>query len=136
LLYEVSRWHLFLHRDARGLPTAAPEDDARRRLEDELFERLYAGGAEPLKEPEDSDAVRWAKGVHDACDALPAFNRLAAECRGDEFAAATGVESLLDQLGDALEVSDQDQGRPLRRRLAGACAKASDEVCAQREALE
>jgi uncharacterized protein with von Willebrand factor type A (vWA) domain len=137
LLYDVSRWHLFLHRDSRGLPQAAPEDAARRMLEDELFERLYAGAAGPCQtEGTPADEVQWAKRVHETCDALPAFARLASECRGDENAASTAVESLLDELGEALARPEPDDQRRLRLGLSRGCFRASDAVSEQREVHE
>jgi uncharacterized protein with von Willebrand factor type A (vWA) domain len=137
LLYDVSRWHLFLHRDSRGLPQALPEDAARRKLEDELFERLYAGAAEPCEMGSSPpDELEWAKRVHETCDALPAFTRLASECRGDELAAATAVETLLNELGDVLEHSEPTEQRRLRLGLAQACSHASEAVSEQREVME
>ncbi len=48
LLFDVSRWHLMLHREHRGLPRANERDTPQLRLEDELFERLYTGEGERL----------------------------------------------------------------------------------------
>ena len=50
IIYDVGRWPCFLHREARGLEMASPSDPPLRRLEDELFEKLYAGEAEVLVE--------------------------------------------------------------------------------------
>jgi len=75
---------------------ASGKDAPIQRLEDELFEKLYAGEAELLPErSRDSKWAAWASAIHDACDKLPAFNRLADETRGDADAAALGVEKLL-----------------------------------------
>lgn len=99
IIYEVGRWPCFLHREARGLDMASPKDSPLRRLEDELFERLYAGEAELLPErSQDRKWAAWATAIHDACEKLPAFNRLADETRGDADAAALGVEELMKEL--------------------------------------
>jgi uncharacterized protein with von Willebrand factor type A (vWA) domain len=99
IIYEVGRWQCYLHREARGLEMASPRDPPMLRLEDELFERLYAAEAELLPEQnQDGKWAAWATALHDACDKLPAFNRLADETRGDADAAALGVEELLKEL--------------------------------------
>jgi Mg-chelatase subunit ChlD len=99
IIYEVGRWPCFLHREARGLDMATSKDPPILRLEDELFEKLYAGGAELLPERgQDGKWAAWAHAIHDACDKLPAFNRLADETRGDADAAALGVEELMKEL--------------------------------------
>jgi len=43
ILFDVSRWHLLLHREHRQMPVAKDADSHLLKLEDELFERLYAG---------------------------------------------------------------------------------------------
>ena len=60
IIFDVPLWSLYLHRAARGLPRADPSDPGERALEDELFERLYAGEAEPM--PEASGPRRWRAG--------------------------------------------------------------------------
>jgi uncharacterized protein with von Willebrand factor type A (vWA) domain len=78
---------------------ASTKDPPILRLEDELFEKLYAGEAELLPErSRDGKWSAWASAIHDACEKLPAFNRLADETRGDADAAALGVEELLKEL--------------------------------------
>lgn len=136
LLYDVSRWHLFLHREARGLPAAAGDDTARLMLEDELFERLYSGGGDRALTDDASDS--WASGIHAACDALPSFKRLSDECRGDEIAAAGAVEVLMKQLAapEKLQHSTPPKESELRRVIARGCEHASDEVSDFRDALE
>ncbi|ACL64464.1 VWA containing CoxE family protein [Anaeromyxobacter dehalogenans 2CP-1] len=143
-IYDVPKWHLIQHRDARGLPLPATNDSPQLRLADELFERLYAGECEPLSEDECVPALRaWAERIHASCEALPQFSRLAAECRGDASAAAAAVESLLDALGelpppeapgpDAAPGTSKD---PLRRPLLAACAAASRAIGEVRDAVE
>jgi len=99
LLFDVPRWHLYLHRDARSLPAASEVDGLLRQLEDELYDVLYAGEGTTLPEGERAPAhlAQWAEGLHGAFRALPAFERLARQCRGDADAAAVAVESLLEQ---------------------------------------
>jgi len=48
---------------------ASGKDAPIQRLEDELFEKLYAGEAELLPErSRDSKWAAWASAIHDACD--------------------------------------------------------------------
>jgi uncharacterized protein with von Willebrand factor type A (vWA) domain len=83
---------------------ASPKDSPIRRLEDELFERLFAGEAELLPErSQDHKWAAWATAIHDACEKLPAFNRLADETRGDADAAALGVEELMKELQPVID---------------------------------
>jgi hypothetical protein len=82
-VFDIPKWHLIQHREARGLPLPGANDGLARRLEDELFERLYAGECERIPEGESVPALRaWAERIHASCEALPQFGRLAAECRG------------------------------------------------------
>jgi hypothetical protein len=37
ILYDVARWHVYLHRNGRGMKSAEQDDGARLRFEDELF---------------------------------------------------------------------------------------------------
>ncbi|GAO01304.1 hypothetical protein [Anaeromyxobacter sp. PSR-1] len=144
LIFDVPKWHLIQHRDARGLPLPASNDTHSRRLEDELFERLYAGECDRLAAGDAVPALRaWAERLHASCEALPQFGRLAAECRGDAIAAAASVESLLDELGDLPEPEQPAPAAapgsakdPLRRPLVAACAAASRAVEELREATE
>ena len=116
-VFDIPRWHLIQHRDARGLPLPASNDTPARRLEDELFERLYTGECEPLRDGDCVPALRaWAERIHASCEALPQFGRLAAECRGDAAAAAAAVESLLGELG---ELPPPEQPAPGRRLAPG-----------------
>jgi Mg-chelatase subunit ChlD len=143
LLFDVSRWHLMLHREHRQLPRANERDSPQLRLEDELFERLYTGEGERLAPNRVNVALRpWAERVHATCDALPSFARLAAECRGDAAASATAVEALVRELN--LPPPDEPPPRaapgvgkdPLRRPLAAACAAAARAVEDLRDAVE
>ena len=49
ILFDVSRWHLLLHREHRQMPRAHDRDAPVVRLEDELFERLYTGEGSPSR---------------------------------------------------------------------------------------
>lgn len=107
IIHEVGRWPCFLHREARGLEMASTKDPPLLRLEDELFEKLYAGEAELLPErSQDRKWAAWASAIHDACDKLPVFNRLADETRGDADAAALGVEELMKELQPIIDEQD------------------------------
>jgi hypothetical protein len=118
ILYDVPRWSIYLHRSARGLARVDASDPPERRFEDELFERLYAGDAERLPEGEQDPTLReWAGRVHAACEQLPSFERLAAECRGDADAAAAAVETLVAELKP--EVPRRDEAA-LRRAVRSA----------------
>ncbi len=130
IVFDISKWSCFLHRAARGLDRAHPGDAPERRFEDELFERLFAGEVESLAESErDAVFAPWAQRIHDTCTQLPAFERLAAECRGSADAAATAVEALIPEL--APDAADPE----LRRSTRTACGNASAAVEQLRDAL-
>jgi uncharacterized protein with von Willebrand factor type A (vWA) domain len=133
ILYEVPRWDAFMHRLARGLDPAHDGDEPRRKFEDELFERLYDGEMQPLAEGErDTRLAPWATKVHEACQQLPAFERLAAECRGDADAAGAAVEKLIEELKDLAADSVASAVRSGVRAAAAAASTAVDEL---REAI-
>jgi Mg-chelatase subunit ChlD len=143
LLFDLSRWHLMLHREHRQLARANERDGAELRLEDELFERLYTGEGERLPPSRTSPALRaWAERVHATCDELPSFARLGVECRGDAAASAAAVEVLVRELNlpppeEAPPPAPPGVGKdPLRRPLAAACAAAARTVEALRDAVE
>jgi Mg-chelatase subunit ChlD len=136
LIYDVPRWHLYLHRQARALDVARAEDPPLLKLEDELFERFYSGEAERLpaskRSPETAD---WAEKIHGQCDQLPSFSRLAAECRGDADAAAAAVSALMGELRPGL--SGQDPGTSgVRKTIRQGCDRASAVVEELREVIE
>ena len=143
ILFDVSRWHLLLHREHRQMPVAKDADSHLLKLEDELFERLYAGESDRVPAERANAALRpWAERFHATCDALPSFGRLAAECRGDAAAAAAAVETLLDEMDvpgpeepspAAPPGSSKD---PVRRPLAAACLEASRAVEDLRDATQ
>lgn len=138
IIFDVPRWHAYLHRDARGLEIAKEKDDPVRKFEDELFDRLYSGETESLPHPEQDGRLReWATAVHVACEQLPAFARLATECRGDAIAGGSAVEELMAELQPQVP-SEQDR-RPserIRQGIARACEKASAAVDQMRETME
>jgi uncharacterized protein with von Willebrand factor type A (vWA) domain len=110
IIFDVGRWACFLHREARGLEMASPKDPPIQRFEDELFEKLYAGEAESLVgKDQDTKWSAWASAIHDACEKLPAFNRLADETRGDADAAALGVEELIKELQPIIDEQNANQ---------------------------
>ena len=133
LVYEVPRWDAFLHRLARGLDPAHDGDEPSRKFEDELFERVYDGEMQLLAEGErDARLASWATKVHEACQQLPAFERLAAECRGDTDAAGAAVEKLVDELKNLTADSEPGVVRGGVRAAASAASTAVDEL---REAI-
>ena len=135
IIYDVGRWSIYLHRDARGLPSVDADDHAERRFEDELFERLYAGDAERLDDNDrDQQLAAWAEQVHATCDALPDFARLSSETRGDAFAAATAIEKLMDELRPKMQQTPDASA--LRRAMRAGCEKASAAVDEAREVTE
>lgn len=134
--YDVPRWHVFLHRDARGLGRAERDDPLRVRFEDELFERLFAGEPEVIPEADQSENRAWAERIHEAASKLPDFARLASQCRGDPDAAATAVESLLMQLKPLLDEQKDTDDRALRTALRQGCSRAAVAVEEQRDACE
>ena len=139
IIFDVGRWACFLHREARGLDMASTKDPPILRLEDELFEKLYAGEAESLPERhQDAKWAAWASAIHDACEKLPAFNRLADETRGDADAAALGVEDLIKELQPIIDEQSANQPpeesiRKLVREGAEAASAALEEY---RDAVE
>jgi Mg-chelatase subunit ChlD len=141
IVFDVPRWHAYLHRDARGLETATERDGPVQKFEDEVFDRLYSGETERLPEKKQDPKLRaWADGVHEVCEQLPAFGRLASECRGDPMAAGTAVETLMAELRPQLPQEPDNaparQPGPFRRALGSACEKASASVDELRETME
>lgn len=135
ILFDVARWDIYLHRDARGLEPVDRADPPRRQFEDELFGRLYAGELASLpRGGGDPRLQSWAEGVHAACDQLPAFSRLSGECRGDAGAAAAVVETLMAELAPRFEQLARPDPPQLRRALRSACERAATHVEALREA--
>jgi uncharacterized protein with von Willebrand factor type A (vWA) domain len=133
IVYEVPRWDMYLHRLARGLDAARADDEPYRKFEDELFERLYDGEMQTLAEGErDARLATWATKVHEACRQLPAFERLAADCRGDAAAAAAAVEKLVDELKNLAADSAAGAVRSGVRAAATAASAAVEEL---REAI-
>jgi Mg-chelatase subunit ChlD len=138
LVFDVPRWTVYLHRDARGLELARDKDPPLLKVEDEVFDKLYSGETERLSaRHRDQKFGGWADGVHQTCEQLPAFQRLAAECQGDAMAAGTAVETLMAEL--KLEVPEEQDPKPpetLRRKVGSGCEKASAAVDELRETLE
>jgi Mg-chelatase subunit ChlD len=143
ILFDVPRWHLIQHREHRDLPLSKEGDRPQQKIEDELFETLYAGECDALA-PEEVNAAlgSWAKRVHATCEQLPHFARLAADCRGDTAAAALAVETLVAQgaIPDPSEpppnASPGSRKDPLRRPLQAACVAAASAVEGYREAVD
>lgn len=131
LTFDVSLWSLYLHRTARGLPRAYPSDPVERALEDELFERLYAGEAEPIPEAQRVPPLAsWAQRIHDTIAQLPAFERLAQDCRGRADESAMAVEALMNEL------RPDGADDVLRRSIRAGCGKAVEAVEQLRDALD
>jgi len=131
VLYDVPLWSLYLHRRARGLPRADPSDAVECKLQDELFERLYAGEAEPIPEAQRFPPLAsWAQRIHDTIAQLPAFERLAQDCRGRADEAAMAVEALMNEL------KPDEADDVLRRSIRAGCGKAVEVVEQLRDALD
>ena len=131
IIYDVPKWSLYMHRAARGLHRADASDTPSFGSSDELFERLFAGEVESLADG-DRDMVfaDWAQRVHDTVAQLPAFERLAAECRGRADESAMAVEALINELRPDGEDDE------LRRSARTACSNASAAVEQLRDAME
>lgn len=105
LVYDVSRWHIYLHRNARRMPLVDKYDDRVRAFSDEVFARLYSGLVEVLPEPGSSHVDRksweWAMQMHTQCTLLPEldFAQLSNHCRGHIDRAAHVTEELLKAIG-------------------------------------
>lgn len=134
--FDVPRWHVYLHREARELERVEKDDPPHRQLEDELFDRLYSGGGEELPENErNEELAAWAEKLHDTCSQLPTFERLSQECIGDADAAATAVETLMDELASVMkEKPESIDNAVIRKALGNGCHKASGVIERQREA--
>ena len=138
VIYDVPRWHAYLHRDARGLEVAGDRDSPVTKFEDEVFDRLYSGELTrvPARQ-QDPKLKTWAEGVHKACEELPAFGRLVAECQGEAMAAGTAVETLMSVLKPQVPTEPQQQApENIRRSIGSACEKASRAVDELRDTLE
>jgi uncharacterized protein with von Willebrand factor type A (vWA) domain len=138
IIYDVPRWHLLLHREARGLASATESDTPRQQFEDELFDRLYSGDVDLLPEKERNRALcEWAEKVHAVCEQLSAFARLARECKGRPAVAATAVEPLLSELESLTETPNTpDQQQRARRHIAAGCEQASAAIDELMETME
>lgn len=140
LVHDVPRWHVYLHREARDLPPVQKEDSSTRKLEDELFDKLYSGGSEQVAandNDEDAELTAWAEKLHGLCAELPAFLRLSQECLGDADASATAVEKLMEALAPHLQQApDAVQPPLLRRAVASACEKSSQVIEKDRESMD
>lgn len=138
LTAEVSKWSIWQHRHARDLPSMERDDAPIRKLEDEVFDRLYSGELEKAEKLDASaELTAWAEKVHGICSELPNFTRLARECLGDADAAATATEKLMEAMGPHLKQKpDEVQPPQLRRAINGACDDASDAVDQQRETMD
>jgi uncharacterized protein with von Willebrand factor type A (vWA) domain len=138
IIFDVPRWHAYLHRDSRGLEIAKDKDDPVRKFEDELFDRLYSGESERLPARQQDPKLRtWADGIHSACEQLPAFARLASECRGEPMAAGIAVETLMAELKPQLpQENDQKPPETVRRGIGRACETASQAVDELRETMD
>jgi len=138
-LYDVPAWHLLLHREARDLPKARASDSPELKLEDELFDRLYAGDSEPAPDVADTDDTRWARQIHEGCTQLPQFTRLAADCQGDALASALGVSTLLKEYQRRRPPSAEPSASSAdetRRTLLQATAHAAQAVGELKDTLE
>jgi uncharacterized protein with von Willebrand factor type A (vWA) domain len=131
IVYDVPRWSCYLHRSARGMNRADPTDSPELQVSDELFERLFAGDVEAIPDGERYALLaEWASRIHDTVSQLPAFERLAQECRGRADESAIAVEALM------AEIKADDQDDVLRRTARLACGKASAAVEQLRDAME
>jgi uncharacterized protein with von Willebrand factor type A (vWA) domain len=138
VLYDVPRWHVYLHRDSRGLENATERDDPITKFEDEVFDKLYSGDLERLAEKDqDRKLGTWAHGVHRACEELPAFTRLVQECQGEPMAAGTAVETLMAVLKPQVpQDGDEKPPEAIRRSIGSACEKAAQAVEELRETMD
>ncbi len=138
VIYDVPRWHAYLHRDARGLEIAGDRDSPVTKFEDEVFDRLYSVELTPLPaRQQDPKLKTWAEGVHKACEELPAFGRLVAECQGEVMAAGMAVETLMATLKPQVPTEpDQQPPETIRRAIGSACERASKAVEELRDTME
>ena len=150
LTLDVSKWHVLQHREARDLEPASIDDGREVQLQDEVFERLYAGDSDVsrLAETDQSEHAAWAQRLHDTAAGLPDFSRLAGLVRGDADASACATETLAGLLEPMMRKQEQEQKKPqrpgkpqdldgaLRRAVRGACAAAGKAVEEFRDAQD
>lgn len=99
LRLDVPRWHIYQHRESRGLEGVDKSDGKRVQFEDELFDRLYSGEVEVLPESkQDAKLAPFSQKVHETCNNLPAFQRLSKQVKGDAAMAGMAVEQLMVDL--------------------------------------
>jgi uncharacterized protein with von Willebrand factor type A (vWA) domain len=149
LTRDIGKWSLFQGREARGLPVVADGDSGPARFEDEVFARLFEGderlpllpvtgrGADPI--------APWGTAIHAALDAMPDFQRLAADVKGDALASAAATGALVEKLkangqgprkSPATPQQQAQQDAALRRVLRSGCAAAVEAAAEQREELD
>lgn len=137
LIFDVPRWHAFLHREARGIDSATPWDDPRRQFEDELFDRLYAGDGVQLDDSEKHPTfASWASHLHQTLAQHAAFQRTADQCRDDVTASATATQALLDELKPPAPDQAERGAGFSQRVIATACDRAAQAVDEVREIAE
>ena len=132
LIYRVPDSHLLLYRRERPPSPATQQDDPSMQLADELFEVLFTGGREALPTHEEHpNAAQWARAIHSMAAALPIFERLSAQCRGNVGYAVLATEELMD----SLEWKQGQSPRILRRELRRGSAQADAAIRQLEEAL-
>lgn len=157
LRLDVPRWHIYQHREARGLDSVDKNDGKRVQFEDELFDRLYSGDVDVLPEAKQDKLAPFSKSVHDTCEKLPAFDRLSQQVKGNAALSGMAVEQLMVDLApmfndEAKNKQDNDAPTPplppdaakkvqenMRRAINKAVEKAQktvEEVVEASEALE
>jgi uncharacterized protein with von Willebrand factor type A (vWA) domain len=113
-IFDVERWHIYLHRRAAGLPLVDSSDSREKRLADEIFGRLYAGDLDEVPEaqrdPKDAD---WSKGCHEEIQRTlgdAGLQKLAGECRGDPKKSAYAAKTLMDALPQTQQAAQAPSG--------------------------
>ncbi len=118
LTLDVPRWHIYKHRDARGLETVDADDTKVRKFEDELFDRLYSNEVESLPaDKQDKQLAGWAEKVHEQCKKLPSFERLVRDVQGEAALAGYAVDCIMQDLMPLLK-SEEDRVKEAAKQNA------------------
>lgn len=138
---DVPKWSIYQHREARGLKMVDKDDAPARQLEDEIFDRFYAGNVDAtIPTDKQGPLGQWATRLHTIADTLPSFQRLTLDCRDDADASATAVEILMKELDPHMraetEASKPMPDAAIRKGLTRVAVKAAEVIAENREAAE
>lgn len=129
IIYDVPRWHVYMHRQARGLPLCGIDESPEGRLADEIFGRLYTGS--DLTSLSDTDVDKkhapWAAEMHKSAKVTKKTSR---KCFRNQKKSAEQTRAIMDHL-------KKEHGVPAPGpQSAAAAASATQQSRAAAHALE